>query len=341
MDKKWTKSETSLLIEIFPEISNIELSTKFNRSIKSIVGKANKLGLKKNKSHKSKMLIFRNKILNRDLNSEKLKEIALLYKSRSEFQLLDSSAYQTARNKNILDDICSHMIKQSFSIPQLMLNYILTNLLKSDSLYNTRRIIKPYELDIYFPEFKLAFEYNGKKWHTDDRINKFDICNKYGIKLFVLKENSRKYEEDIKSQLILILEEINIITKISISVEQIKNIIIPNYIFENILDENYLAYICGMYTEYSSFMKDNINLYEKMRKLNLLEKYTSHMKKRKKWNENMALKEVEKYEFLGDLIKNSYGCYLWIKKNNKEYLLNNLKLKQNKILKTNKDRPFI
>lgn len=333
MNKKWTEIDIKLLIDIFREIPNAELSAKFNRSIESIISKANELGLKKTKKHKSKMLSARNKMLNRDLNYEKLKEIALLYKSRAEFQLMDCSAYQTARVKNILDDICSHMIKQSFSIPQLILNYILKNLLNSNTLYNTRKIINPYELDIYFSEFKLAFEYNGKKWHNEDKINKFEICKKYGIKLFILKENSRKYEEDIKNQLILILEEINFITKMSISAEQIKNIIIPNSIFENILDEEHLTYICGLYTEYSSFMKNNINLYGKMRKLNLLGKYTSHMNKRKKWDENMASEEVGKYEFLGDLIKNSYGCYLWIKKNNKEYLLHRMKLKQNKILK--------
>ena len=108
---------------------------------------------------------------------------------------------------------------------------------------------------------------------------------------------------------------------------------IPNSVFDNILDEEYIKKICDKYMDYKLFMKDNINLYNKMRRLNLLEKYTSHMKKNRKWNNEIVLEEINKYEYLGDLIKNSYGCYLWIKKNKKEYLLKDLKLKQNKMLK--------
>ena len=32
-------------------------------------------------------------------------------------------------------------------------------------IFNSRAFIKPKELDIYLPELKLAFEYDGKYWH--------------------------------------------------------------------------------------------------------------------------------------------------------------------------------
>ena len=32
-------------------------------------------------------------------------------------------------------------------------------------LENDRTVIKPKELDIYLPELRLAFEYDGKYWH--------------------------------------------------------------------------------------------------------------------------------------------------------------------------------
>ena len=262
------------------------------------------------------------------------REISSKYKSRGEFQLFDSSAYQAARRMNILDDICSHMIKQSFSIPQLILKFILSKLINDNLLYNTRQIIKPYELDIYFPEYNLAFEYNGKGWHTNDKIDKSEICNKNGIKLFTILENNRSYEKDIKNQLIDIIDELNEITNKKNKKEDIENILIDGSLFEEIINRDYIKSICDNYINYSDFRKENINLYNKLRKLKVLEFYTKHMKRNLvKWNIDKAIEEVRKYEYLGDFISNSNGCYHWIKKNKKEYLLEFLKLKQNKKLK--------
>ena len=332
--KDWTQEEVDILIINYSEMRNQDLCNLLKRSMKSISKKSHVLGLKKSENHISKMIGKRNKMITRDLSYDNLKEISSKYKSRGEFQLFDSSAYQSARRMNILDDICSHMIKQSFSIPQLILKFILSKLISNDLLYNTRQIIKPYELDIYFPEYKLAFEYNGKGWHTNDKINKGEICNKKGIKLFTILENNRKYEEDIKNQLSSIVDELNEITNKKITKKDIDNISIDQNIFENILDHDYIKSICDNYINYSDFRKENINLYNKLIKFKKLSFYTSHMKKDKiDWTIGKIEEEIKKYEYLGDLIRDSYGCYQWIKKHKKEYLLGGLKLKQNKKLK--------
>ena len=57
------------------------------------------------------------------------------------------------------------------------------------------------------------------------------------------------------------------------------------------------------------------------------------MKKRNIWSDDNAILTIYKFEYLGDFIKDNYGYYQWIKRNKKEYLLKNLKLKQNKNLK--------
>jgi len=332
--KDWTEKEVNILILNYSEMRSQDLCKLLNRSIKSINKKSYVLGLKKSVKHKSNMTSKRNKIVARDLNYDNLKEISSKYKSRGEFQLFDSSAYQAARRMNILDDICSHMIKQSFSIPQLILKFILSKLINDNLLYNTRQIIKPYELDIYFPEYNLAFEYNGKGWHTNDKIDKSEICNKNGIKLFTILENNRSYEKDIKNQLIDIIDELNEITNKKNKKEDIENILIDGSLFEEIINRDYIKSICDNYINYSDFRKENINLYNKLRKLKVLEFYTKHMKRNLvKWNIDKAIEEVRKYEYLGDFISNSNGCYHWIKKNKKEYLLEFLKLKQNKKLK--------
>lgn len=85
--------------------------------------------------------------------------------------------------------------------------------------FNNRTILNGKELDIYLPDLKLAFEYDGRYWHADDRFyKKHDIingvtvaeiwkkdkikdglCKKYGIMLIHIKEhdwiNNRNIEK--------------------------------------------------------------------------------------------------------------------------------------------------
>lgn len=68
---------------------------------------------------------------------------------------------------------------------------------------NSRSIISPYELDIYIPELKIAIEFNGNYWHSDDMIKenpgkwsnaegyhryKYNLCSENGIELLFVWE---------------------------------------------------------------------------------------------------------------------------------------------------------
>lgn len=58
-----------------------------------------------------------------------------------------------------------------------------------DVISNSRKIIKPFELDVYIKKYDIAIEYNGVYWHTVDRkyelyhLDKLNSCNDKGIKL--------------------------------------------------------------------------------------------------------------------------------------------------------------
>lgn len=55
---------------------------------------------------------------------------------------------------------------------------------------NTRKIIAPYEIDLYLPEYKLGIEYNGAYWHSEEKgkdkhyhITKQKLAEQHNIKL--------------------------------------------------------------------------------------------------------------------------------------------------------------
>ena len=82
---------------------------------------------------------------------------------------------------------------------------ILKYLPDTKIITNTRSIIRPYELDIYLPEYNIAIEYNGIYWHRPAKFgsklqwfiyhqNKEELCNSLGIKLLHLWENYGDHE---------------------------------------------------------------------------------------------------------------------------------------------------
>lgn len=324
----WTNNEIELLINKYENSSSNEIEKLFpNKSYKSITMKAHRLGLRKTKEVISNHIAKRNKMVGRDLSFEYLKKIALKYKTRGEFQFKDNSAYTVSRINGWLESICDHMIPQKYSTPQLILNLIMQNLLKTETSYNDRKTIKPLELDVYIPKFKIAFEYDGKHWHKNKSNDvKIKKCSDLGIKLFVLIENNRRYEEDIKSQLIEMLIEINKWCNSKISITDIMKTAID---YEKIImDKHDVVKLCSKYDSLELFKNENETLYQRLIRLKLLEQFTSHMERKhnKPWNDESAKLIISKYEYLYELIKNHHGVYLYCRRNNTS-LLKDLKYK--------------
>lgn len=322
----WCDKDLIKLIEIFPDETNDRISIILNKTVSSVINKANRLGLKKSKNHKSLMISKRNKMVGRNLDICELKKIASKYKTRSDFQRNDMSAYVTSIKLGVLDQICIHMINQSYSIPQLICKYIFDNITNSNGLYNDRIVIKPYELDIYYPNYKIAVEYNGNRWHVDDNTEfKRILCDKNGIELVVIIENSRNYEMDIKNQIINNLVIINKLLNRNFNKDYILNMEIDNSIFDVLIDCDNILSVIKKYDNYSEFRKNESSIYNKLIRLNRLEEFTYFLKRdRIYWNIDKLNLVILKYNKLIDLIKNDYGCYLYIKKNKLEYLISHL-----------------
>lgn len=77
-------------------------------------------------------------------------------------------------------------------------------------IVSTRNEIYPLEIDIYLPDLKLGFEYNGLYWHSTAKNSntiyhqiKTDKCEAKGIHLIHIWEDDWKYKKDIVKSRIL------------------------------------------------------------------------------------------------------------------------------------------
>lgn len=101
---------------------------------------------------------------------------------------------------------CPYCAKAHASKAEKDLLAYVKSLYSGTILSNDRKLIKPYELDIYLPEKKLAFEFNGTYWHSDQVVsNKYHqkktiLCNHKKVRLIHIFEHEWTFnQEKIKS----------------------------------------------------------------------------------------------------------------------------------------------
>ena len=81
--------------------------------------------------------------------------------------------------------------------------------LNIDVIENDRDAIKPKELDIYLPKYRIAVEFNGLYYHSDKfkeknyHINKTEECEKNNINLIHIWEDDWVYKKEIVKSIIL------------------------------------------------------------------------------------------------------------------------------------------
>lgn len=244
-----------------------------------------------------------------------MKNEALKYKTRAEFQHADSSCYTTARVGGVLDIICAHMKPCFFSVPQRICKQIFNKILNKDGDYNTRKIITPFELDLFYKEYNLAIEYCGKGWHEREECilrdkKKLLLCVERNINLLVIKENSRNYEEDIKFQIVQNLDWLNSITGMSITEGKIYSTVI-NYrdIFEiKDFDIDEIKIQIFRNKTIKEFKKENPKSWKILQQLGLLN-LLDPLRKTKVMSDKELLDACKKIDNYTDFINNNRDLY--------------------------------
>jgi len=103
---------------------------------------------------------------------------------------------------------CNPILNGSSLSEKELLDFIIENY-KGEIITNTKLIINPLELDIYLPDLKLAFEFNGLYWHSEEykeknyHLDKTKKCLENGIQLFHIWEDDWNYKQNIVKSMIL------------------------------------------------------------------------------------------------------------------------------------------
>ena len=114
----------------------------------------------------------------------------------------------TLRNGNIpLCPTCYPRVGAT-SKEETYLYKFVTDIYRRPIMKNTKLILHGQELDIYLPEKKLAIEYDGLYWHSDDKrdkdyhLNKTIACEKQGIRLIHIFSDEWSKNKDICKSII-------------------------------------------------------------------------------------------------------------------------------------------
>jgi len=170
---------------------------------------ANRLvnGCHKCYSEKSKSTLYKNILENLNKNIEDLSKVKVI-------DIKDSLNITILCYKHkIIENVSASNFRRTYSCPkctEIGVSYAekeIANLVPNSTL-NTKRIITPYELDIFSKKYNFAIEYNGLMWHSfgihkSDKFNntmlekihkynhlqKTELCEKKGIQLFHIFEN--------------------------------------------------------------------------------------------------------------------------------------------------------
>lgn len=126
----------------------------------------------------------------------------------NDFKILPYQFYHRVNNNLPICTKC-YPISENSSISQIELYNFIRENYKGEIIQNDKREIKPNEIDIYLPELRIGFEFNGVFWHSNKfkdnnyHYKKYKKSQENNIKLYTIWEDDWNIKREICKSFIL------------------------------------------------------------------------------------------------------------------------------------------
>ena len=211
-------------------------------------------------------------ILTEEIVKERLKKIEKieikninLKQSEIEIKFNCCGYTNTFELKNFLrrkdQELCANCQETSISKKEKEVAVFVEENYKKEIITSTRQIIKPLELDIYLPDLKLAFEFNGIYWHSgelktnDYHVKKTELCEAQGIQLIhILESDWEQKQEIVKSKILNLLS----LTPTKVFARSCKIQKLENKQKNEFLEANHIQGTCVSSINYGLFQNEDL-----------------------------------------------------------------------------------
>ena len=145
---------------------------------------------------------------------------------------------------------------------EIQLQQFIESNYSKNIIFNDRKILSPYEVDIYLPELKIGFEFNGVYWHnenyveSDYHLKKTELSESKNIKLIHIYEDDWLYKQDIVKSRILNLLNFTP-NKIYARKTEIKEIS-DNILLREFLEKNHIQGFIGSQVKIGLFYNNEL-----------------------------------------------------------------------------------
>lgn len=184
------------------------------------------------------------------------------HKCNKDFEITSSLLYQRYTKHKIEICINCNPLNNRISNGHNEIFSYLKELGVENIILNNRKLIPPYEIDIYLPDYKLGIEFNGLYWHSElvkndpeYHLNKNKMCNDMGIKLIHIWEDDWIYKRDIIKSIIRNKLKMN---KITIGARQCDIRLVSDRDSKIFLNENHIQGWCISGIRYGLFFENEL-----------------------------------------------------------------------------------
>jgi hypothetical protein len=179
----------------------------------------------------------------------------------SEFFINREDFHIRHKNKTTICTVCNPIDTNQSGTEMKLYEFIKANF-NGNIHTNIKSIIKPSELDIYIPDLKLAFEFNGLYWHSESQKGKYyhydktRKCRDIGIELIHIWEDDWVYKNDIVKSIILnrIGKTKNKIYARKCEIREVNDIDLIKYFLEN----NHILGYCSSSIKLGLYYNDDL-----------------------------------------------------------------------------------